>query len=57
MISPDRPAPKLIKFPKRPGKRPYAIELSGARIRIYCSVQELQGLADQLHDELDNIVQ
>lgn len=57
MIDPNRPPPKLIKLPKRPGKRPYAIEVSGARIRIYCTVEELQGLADALNDELDSLVQ
>lgn len=53
----NRLAPVLKKLPEQPGKRPYAIMFPGVRGRVFCTVDELQGLADQLNDELDNLVQ
>lgn len=57
MINPDRPAPVLTKLPEVPGKRPYCVEIPGVHGRLYCTVEELQSLADQLNDELDALVQ
>lgn len=56
-LTTKRQAPRLKKLPEQPGKRPYAIIFPDVRGRVFCNVDELQSLADEINDELDSLVQ